>query len=58
MESPNITKEQLAIRTRLSHLLARHVRDDDFARSDVDFILAVLGRWLKDRAQQLVDPAD
>ena len=40
---------------RLQQLLLRHTRPEDWRLTDRDFVQAIIDRWTKDRAAELVD---
>lgn len=56
--SPHLTKEALAARMRLGHILYRHVDVDDMNLSDDAFIRKVWERYLASRETSLIDPAE
>jgi hypothetical protein len=56
--SPHLTKEALAARMRLGHILYRHVDVGDMSLSDDAFIRKVWERYLASRETYLIDPND
>jgi hypothetical protein len=51
-----IEREQLL--DRLSNILRRHIRIDDAAHTDHDFVCAVHLRYLERRGDYLIDPSE